>query len=84
MEKKKLIDIFHSALKSFNLPSKDEDYPLNVVLKGSLKQIKSFQLVLFLMEVESKIEVEVDLFDLVESMEVDICVRDLLDQLLTV
>ena len=82
MEKDKLRDICYYALDSFNLPSHGEEYPFSINLKGPLKHIKSFQLVLFLMEVESKLDAEVDLFDLIDSMGGDICGRDLIDRLL--
>jgi len=80
MEEKKLIEICNKALQSFNLSTTGLDYPLNVILKGSTRDLKSFQLVLFLMEVESgleELEVAVDLFDLVGAMGDDVSVIDL-------
>jgi hypothetical protein len=84
MEKKKLVDICHHALEDFNLQSRAADYPLNIILKGPLKEIKSFQMVLFLMECESALEegeMEVDLFDLFECMDDNVTVEDLIHEL---
>ena len=84
MEKKKLVDICYHALEGFNLQPRDEGYPLNVILKGPLKDIKSFQMVLFLMECEAALEkgeIEVDLFDLLECMNENVSIEDLIHEL---
>ena len=84
MEENRLIEICIQALEGFNLPTNDYDYPLNVVLKGPTKHLKSFHLVLFLMEVESlteDLELDVDLFDLVDTMGEDTTVGALIAKL---
>ena len=84
MNEKVITDICIKALKSFNLQTNDSDYPLNIILKGPQKHLKSFHLVLFLMDIESlteDLELGVDVFDLVESMGDNITVGELISKL---
>tara|TARA_B110000238_G_C16029850_1_gene396980 strand:+ start:466 stop:729 length:264 start_codon:yes stop_codon:yes gene_type:complete len=87
MQQNKLLEICKGALQDLKVSSELLENPTIVVLKGSSKHLKSFQLVLFLMEIESKIEdleIEVDLFNLADSMGDELTLGELIDKLSTI